>query len=66
MISNILKFFFFKFTNLCKSLSNLDKLNDEKDGKILKITKYKFIPYSKITIPFILGQSIRDCHLKKI
>ena len=40
MISNILKFFFFKFTNLCKSLSNLDKLNDyENKGKISRFTK---------------------------
>ena len=66
MILNILKNFFFKFVNLCKSLFNLDKLNDdEKDGKILKITKYKFIPYSKITVPFILGQSIRGLSFKK-
>ena len=57
MISNILKFFF-KFTNLCKSLSNLDKLNDyENKGKISRFTKLKFL--HKKTVPFILGQSIR-------
>lgn len=66
MISNILNFFFFKFTSLCKSLSNLDKLNDyENKGKISRFTKLKFTPYTKITVPFILGQSIRGLSFKE-
>ena len=66
MISNISKNFFFKFANLCKSLSNLDKLNDnEIEGKISKLTKLKFLPYTKITVPFMLGQSVRGLSFKK-
>ena len=49
---------------------NLKKLNnDENKGKILKLTKLKFTPNTKITAPFNLGQSIRglsfDKNLKK-
>ena len=66
----IINFLFLILIDLCKSILNLKKLNnDEKKGKILKLTKLKFTPKTKITAPFNLGQSIRglsfDKNLKK-
>ena len=70
MILKIINFFFLILLDLCKSILNLKKLNnDENKGKILKLTKLKFTPNTKITAPFNLGQSIRglsfDKNLKK-
>ena len=63
---NILKNFLFKSLSLCKSLFNLDKLNaQENKGKILRLTKVKFTPNTKIKVPFHLGQSIRGLSFKK-
>ena len=33
--------------------------------KISRFTKLKFTPYTKITVPFILGQSIRGLSFKE-
>ena len=70
MILKIINFFFLILLDLCKSILNLKKLNnDENKGKILKLTKLKFTPNTKITAPFNLGRSIRglsfDKNLKK-
>ena len=70
MILKIINFFFLILLDLCKSILNLKKLNnDENKGKILKLTKLKFTPNTKITSPFNLGRSIRglsfDKNLKK-
>lgn len=66
----IINFLFLILIDLCKSILNLKKLNnDENKGKILKLTKLKFTPNTKITAPFNLGRSIRglsfDKNLKK-
>ena len=46
--------------NFLKIILYLDKPNkSEESGKISKITKFKFIPKSKINVPFSLGRSIR-------
>lgn len=46
--------------NFLKTILYLDTLNKhEESGKITKITKFKFIPKSKINVPFLLGRSIR-------
>ena len=51
--------------NFLKVILYLDKLNkSEESGKISKITKFKFIPKSKINAPFFLGRSIRGLKFK--
>ena len=51
--------------NFLKIILYLDKLNKiEESGKISKITKFKFIPKSKINVPFALGRSIRGLSFK--
>ena len=60
MILKFIKINFFILLGLIKSFFRLEKLNDEeKKGRISKLTKLKFIHYTKIIIPFALGRSIR-------
>ena len=60
MILKFIKINFFILLGLIKSLFRLDKPNDEeKKGRISKLTKLKFIHYTKIIIPVALGRSIR-------
>jgi len=60
MIYKILKKIILKSLDSIKSFLNLDRFNDdEKEGKIFKLTKFKFIPYTSIIVPFKLGRSIR-------
>tara|TARA_Y100000389_G_scaffold156195_1_gene157021 strand:- start:1805 stop:2662 length:858 start_codon:yes stop_codon:yes gene_type:complete len=61
----VVKYFFKYILSFLKAILYLDKLNkNEESGKISKITKFKFIPKSKINVPFSLGRSIRGLPFK--
>jgi hypothetical protein len=60
MILKFIQVKFFLLISLIKSYFHFDKLNEEeKKGKIFKLTKLKFTYYTKIIAPFALGRSIR-------
>lgn len=70
MILKFIKKIFLILLRTFKKLSSLDKLTtEEKKGKIFKLTKLKFVPHTKIIVPFALGRSIRGLsfqeHLEK-
>jgi len=60
IFKSVVRYIFKSILSFLKVILYLDKLNkNEESGKILKITKFKFIPKININVPFSLGRSIR-------
>ena len=65
IFKSVSRYIFKYLLSFLKVIFYLDKLNkNEESGKISKITKFKFIPKSKINVPFSLGRSIRGLPFK--